>query len=171
MFFFTKPIRYIASLLTTPLLLLVIWLLVLDPTERRPFVEKNSLKALQLVEQGCHWLKTRITNSLSESEGPPNENTITSPGESASAKVTEEQYSQQMLPSDFLAELRRAVEEETAEDYQTRWLAVTATKNYEARVELAVKLARELPAKWWPVNGELVHELDLKVVLINLQPH
>jgi hypothetical protein len=34
-----------------------------------------------------------------------------------------------------------------------------------------VKLARELPAKWWPVNGQLVHELDLKVVLINLQPH
>jgi hypothetical protein len=157
----------VRSLLTIALLLLIIQLLILDPPDRRPFVQNLVLKSVAAVESACAKVKeavfadttTRTTNTGREL-GVPDPGPVLSPEPPYEARPPD-------LPADFLSELQQAVEQTGDRAHRANWIELCTARDHASRVETAVRLARALPPEWWPVDGELVHELDLPPVLRN----
>jgi hypothetical protein len=168
MFMFARlRFRVFRSLLIIGLLLLIVQLLILDPADRRPFVQNLVLKTLAAVESACTTVKRFLFSDST---------TIASPGEREGDPQDSDRgftpwptslAPEPDLPADFLTELELAVARTGGRAERAAWENLCSGPDRGSKLEAAVKLARALPSQWWPVDGELVHELDLPAVLKN----
>ena len=162
MFLFPR-FQCLRSLLTVGLLVLIVYLLILDPPDRRPFVQRLVIRTVGAVEWFC--AKARdVALTDSQRQFP-------------AAEVEEEPLAPELpatlprrrrdsdLPMDFLSELERAVARAGDRTTEADWADLCLSQDPASKANAAARLARALPSHWWPVDGELVHELDLPVVL------
>lgn len=161
-YFVRSGFRSFASLVSVLLLLLVIWLLLLDPPDRRPFVERMVLKTVDLVESVCGWTRLAVESDADAVEAPDREDKTDS-GEPGNDRFTN--ASRPGLPADFQAALENAAHASAFGYYREHFDRVVSENDPSIKPRLAVGLARELPREWWPVNGERVHQLDLPLLL------
>jgi hypothetical protein len=170
MFWFSRSgFQTLRSLLVIGLLLLIVQLLILDPADRRPFVQHLVLRAVAAVETACTKIKevvfadsTTCVKTPEHGRDHPAAGPTPSPGPLPGA-------SEQDLPGDFLAELEQAVARTGDRSGKTRWAELCSTRERASKLDKAAKLAQELPPRWWPVDGELIYELDLPAVLRSRQ--
>lgn len=156
--------------------LLVIQLLVLDTGERRPFVQRLVLRSVVVIESVCESAKGAIF-------AEPTASPAAAEGDGKAAEEQAEKEAKRLpeaevapgdrlrlepdLPDDFLDQLEQALARAGRRADIDDWTALRAAHNRPERIEIAARLARNLPPQWWTVDGEKVNQLDLPLVLQN----
>jgi len=167
MFLFTRwGFASIRWLITIGFLVLIVHLLTLDTTDRRPFVQRMALCGVTAVESACARAKAFIfADSPAAADTADGEVDVHEP--KPERPPSDRQLRQSDLPADFLNQLEQALVRSGERADLMDWAGFHVTRDRAVQVETAAKLARNLPPQWWPVDGEMVHELDLPAVLRN----
>lgn len=171
MFFFTRwGFAGFRWLVTVGLLVLIVQLLIRDTVERRPFLQQAALRVVAGVESACGRAKAFIFADVESGPVPAPSGADAGSGESPAGPEglpSQGQPHPSDLPVDFLDQLEQAVARSGARSDLTDWAAFRGSREHAVQLETATRLARNLPPQWWPVDGEMVHELDLPTVLRN----
>lgn len=171
MFLFTRwGFASIRWLITIGFLVLIVHLLTMDTADRRPFVQRMSLRGVTAVESACAKAKDFIfadsTAVPGAAEGERDSSGTDSPA-LPERSPSDRPWRESDLPADFLDQLELSLARSGKRAELADWAELRVTQDRAARVETAVKLARNLPPQWWPVDGEMVNQLDLPTVLRN----
>jgi hypothetical protein len=171
MFLFTRwGFACLRWLITAGFSLLIVQLLILETNDRRPFVQRLALRGVVVVESACGQAKdfifADVTASPDAADGEVDSSDADSPP-LPELPPSDRQSLESDLPEDFLDQLEQALARSGKRADLDDWAEFRVTRERAARVESAVKLARNLPPQWWRVDGEMVDQLDLPTVLRN----